>query len=234
MKKHFRNLSILFIVISIAIPFLLYLRAPTNLVDTGLINIFGVFITIFLPTILVLGSIILGVLDYRLNSRKNWQLFFSCILIILCIYIFVDGFNEIFPKRYRNKTVKITDTESAFAFLLETDCFSDILVGIEGNVSIEFRAFQKIIQSENSVNHFTMLQQQAKLPGQLYALCGIFLSDSSRFNDVISMYNNIDDSITTQSGCVLYTTPVDSIIKYIRNGTIPKQFSQFAYGRNIE
>lgn len=111
-----------------------------------------------------------------------------------------------------------------FGLLKTTDTFAGTAVGFAGSVPSQIPAFQNILNHPNAKRLFAHLQISATLEGQTYALCGLYLTDKNKFDQVIDSYQNNQNKITTFFGCIMDEEPVSDLTPNIIDGTLPEAF----------
>jgi hypothetical protein len=63
------------------------------------------------------------------------------------------------------------------------------------------KAYRELLKRPQSDIAFKSLLKEATLPGQLYALCGVYYTDHSFFLTVIEEYKNRSDYVRTLFFC---------------------------------
>lgn len=111
-----------------------------------------------------------------------------------------------------------------FELLKSTNEFAGTAVGYAGSVPPQVPAFQKILNHPDANKLFATLQISATLEGQTYAICGLYLTDKNRFDQVIGRYQNNQNEITTFFGCIMSEQPVSDLVPDIINGNWPESF----------
>jgi hypothetical protein len=106
------------------------------------------------------------------------------------------------------------DRVAAFAFLLSTGEFACPHVG-EANpeVSTQVLAFQTILRQPDAAQAFAALLRRASLPGQLYALCGLYLTDRDTLDRVAPAYFDDQRVVGVAQDCMTYSTPTRLVVR---------------------
>jgi len=97
--------------------------------------------------------------------------------------------------------------------LLAANQFEDKAIGYSAAPSKLVEAYCIIRRESAADKAFKDLLEHATLPGQLYALCGLFLTDPSYFRRVVDEYRHTDREVWIQSGCIITTMPVSRLIE---------------------
>jgi hypothetical protein len=113
------------------------------------------------------------------------------------------------------------DRDKAFAFLLSTGRFAEPHVGdANPEVSTQVIAFQTILRQPDAAGAFDAMLHRASVPGQLYALCGLYLIDRAAFDKAAPAYFADQRSVGVASGCVTYPTPVHVVVRNLDVATV--------------
>jgi hypothetical protein len=110
----------------------------------------------------------------------------------------------------------------AEAVLRDTDTFCDVYVGFAGSISTPACAFATLNRRGDAVAIFRRLLRDAKRPGQLYALCGLYLNARPEFARAIVPYRQARDTVKTYGGCILSRAEVRQIAEAIEDGSNPQ------------
>jgi HEAT repeat protein len=98
--------------------------------------------------------------------------------------------------------------------LLTTDCFAGSAVGDSCRPSWQVSAFRMLLESPHSDAAFKDLLARARLPGQLYGLCGLYFTDPVSFRVVLEKYARMDAEVDEQlGGCIVFTVAVSRIAR---------------------
>ena len=144
------------------------------------------------------------------------------LLILLLVVGFVLGCSE-------NKSNSSIDSDSepvltqryqeALDLLLNTDTFAGTRVGFAGSVPRQVPAFQTLLEHKDADELFGKIQKEAALEGQLYGLCGLYLTAKESFDEEIEQYQKSTDSVLTFFGCIMSKQPVTDLLPQIIDGT---------------
>ncbi len=92
--------------------------------------------------------------------------------------------------------------DRALALLMTTDVFADGHVGIDGAPSEQAMAFYVVLHSPRAAASFTALVENGSLPGKLYGLSGLYLTDRRAFKRSAEPFRASTDTVPTYSGCI--------------------------------
>jgi hypothetical protein len=124
--------------------------------------------------------------------------------------------------------------EDAVYILSTTDVFADVAIGIGGSPSAEACAFITVARQQDASSLFNELLHHAKLAGQLYALCGLYLFDKPTFETEVHRYQQSAQEVATSIGCIVSGETVGELVQStdVRNldisrGGYPNRFASF-------
>ena len=119
------------------------------------------------------------------------------IAVVICLpsHIFINRSIE-YPE--------IDPIMGAYNTLLKADIFSFSGTGYGGTMSDEVIAFRTLFMDDNASSHFTILERNATLVGQLYALCGIYFYNPDLFYELLPKYEESVAEFNYMAGC-MYT-----------------------------
>ena len=104
--------------------------------------------------------------------------------------------------------------KKAYDTLVVAKRFEDVAIGPDGSLSVLVRAYRELLKQPQADAAFKSLLKEATLPGQLYALCGVYYTDHSFFMTVIKEYKNRSGYVTTKMGCLVFQrVPVSKIVE---------------------
>jgi hypothetical protein len=103
--------------------------------------------------------------------------------------------------------------KKAYDTLVVAKRFEDVAIGYAGDLSVLVKAFRELLKQPQADVAFKSLLKEATLPGQLYALCGVYYTDHSFFLTVIKDYKNRSDYVMTLFGCLGGDIPVSEIVE---------------------
>ena len=91
---------------------------------------------------------------------------------------------------------------AAVAVLETTDVFADTAVGFDGGPSPQACAFAALLRESDAGALFRSLLTRSGTAGQLYALCGLYLTDPPAFTKEVEAFRTRDDEVRTLFGCI--------------------------------
>ena len=103
--------------------------------------------------------------------------------------------------------------KKAYDTLVVAKRFEDVAIGPDGSLSVLVRAYRELLKQPQADAAFKSLLKEATLPGQLYALCGVYYTDHSFFLTVIEEYKNRSDYVETLFGCIGGDIRVSKIVE---------------------
>ena len=103
--------------------------------------------------------------------------------------------------------------KKAYDTLVVAKRFEDEFIGFAAQPSVLVKAYRELLKQPQADVAFKSLLKEATLPGQLYALCGIYYTDHSFFLTVIEEYKNKSDYVGTLFGCLGGDMPVSEIVE---------------------
>jgi hypothetical protein len=106
----------------------------------------------------------------------------------------------------------IDEGKKAYDTLVVAKRFEDVAIGYAGHPSVLVKAYRELLKQPQADVAFKSLLKEATLPGQLYALCGVYYTDHSFFLTVIEKYKNRSDYVGTLFGCIGGDIPVSKIV----------------------
>src|SRR5688572_24080014 len=87
--------------------------------------------------------------------------------------------------------------EEAIRVLETAETFAGPSVGIAGRTSDQACAFAVLVDEPDAADIFRGLLTRARVAGQLYALCGLYLTDASGFARAVEPYRRRPDHVRT-------------------------------------
>jgi hypothetical protein len=127
----------------------------------------------------------------------------------------------------------VSTPEPAVAALLEAETFRDTHVGYAGVIPPEVCAFVTILRQADAPQRFERLLESGHLAGQLYALCGLYLTSQASFEAALGRFVPEDPELWTQFGCIIMKYPVTDLLDQIRSGELPERFDSLAKSMSI-
>ena len=82
-------------------------------------------------------------------------------------------------------------------------------------------AFRSVLLSEDAARTFHDLLDEGTLPGQLYALAGLYLTDADGFWVEITPYRESPTMVCTFFGCIRGEQPVSDLAEEMVDGRLP-------------
>lgn len=101
--------------------------------------------------------------------------------------------------------------ENALEMLLRTEIFCSTAVGVSAVTPPQCYAFKAILRQLDAAAAFGSLVRRGSPAGQLYGLCGLYLTDRASFEANIAPYLKNFDHVRFLSGCILDLTPISAI-----------------------
>ena len=115
--------------------------------------------------------------------------------------------------------------QRAIEILTNTDEFASTAVGEGGSPSEEAVAFAKLFNEPDADAIFKQLLQQSKVVGHLYAMCGLYFTDQSTFQQGLANLAATKDEVMTYWGCIKSPLGVPQILKSSSPGVVRLQNS---------
>ena len=108
----------------------------------------------------------------------------------------------------------------AFQTLLNATRFEDEFLGFAQTRSKLVEAYCTLLREPGADRAFKNLLEHATLPGQLYALCGLYSTDSSNFLLMVQRYRHVTTPVEMQSGCIIMNLPASTIVEARKSALI--------------
>lgn len=106
----------------------------------------------------------------------------------------------------------------AYLSLLRAERFAVGRIGAAAQISRSQRALALLVR-EGATETLLDLLERASLPGRLYALLGLSVSDHARVPDLLADYRQCLDEVQTQAACLVSSQPVRDVVARIEDGT---------------
>jgi hypothetical protein len=103
--------------------------------------------------------------------------------------------------------------KDAYHNLLNAQSFQSPHLGDAGTFSSLVESLGILLEEKNADEAFKALLQNATLPGQLYALCGLYFTDYAFFQKEVKRFTENDESIETINGCIISPEKVSQIVE---------------------
>jgi hypothetical protein len=117
--------------------------------------------------------------------------------------------------------------EDAMKHLLETRTFAD-RGGFGNEITQPTRAFAVLLAEPDAAAAFQELLKRGRVAGQLYALCGLYLTNRPLFNRYMPRFLNRNEEVEQLLGCLLMLRPLREVAPHIANGSWPSSLEQAA------
>jgi hypothetical protein len=119
--------------------------------------------------------------------------------------------------------------EGALQFLLETRWFSDTAGGWGGDETTEQTfAFAALLAEPDAPAAFEELLKRGRLAGQLYGLCGLYLTNRPLFDRHVPRFLHRDESVQGLYGCVVTPRSLRAVAPEIASGLWPRALEEAA------
>ena len=101
-----------------------------------------------------------------------------------------------------------------------TNMFAFGGVGIVGSLSPAEVAYHKIFRRPDSAAVFSAILRNSSVTreGKLFALIGLRLRDPAAYRRVLPEFLRSEESVSTASGCIVFSRPVGQIVREVDNG----------------
>lgn len=103
--------------------------------------------------------------------------------------------------------------QQAYETLLVAKQFEGDALGYSGSPSKLVEAYNVLLKESSGDTAFKLLLEKATLPGQLYALCGLWFTDNAFFRKAVENYRHSDKWVGTQFGCIIMGSSVAELIE---------------------
>lgn len=114
--------------------------------------------------------------------------------------------------------------QEAIALLNCTEFFTASYVGINAVVPGQVRALNVIMQQSDAKDLLLRLQHEASPEGQLFALCGLYLTDRVTFDQLADEYRQRHGTVQTIAGCIVTEERIPKVLEEIASGLYPNSF----------
>ena len=126
-----------------------------------------------------------------------------------------------------NKNIEYLDIDpvmGAYNTLLKADIFSFSGTGYGGTMSDEVIAFRTLFMDDKAYSHFDLLERNATLVGQLYALCGIYFYNPDLYYELLPKYEESVAEFNYMAGCLAFP---EKVARWI-NGSQSNQYDFYS------
>lgn len=115
---------------------------------------------------------------------------------------------------------------SNYAELYGARVFATARVGLSGSeVPVEIRALACLIRTPMAAGSLVDLVRNGTIPGKLYGLAGLQLTDSNAFADLAGKFAFGAEDVETISGDTIRPQRVSKVVERIRRGEFAQAFS---------
>jgi hypothetical protein len=122
------------------------------------------------------------------------------------------------------------DPPGAYATLLEAGVYATGGIGFAGTLPDEVLAFRELLPLPNASALYARLVDEASLPGQMYGLSGLYLTDRGAFALAAARYRNDPRPVATAMGCSWSETPASEVVQAIAGGEPPRALGDSGTG----
>ena len=123
--------------------------------------------------------------------------------------------------------------KKAYKTLLKARMFSLDRVGIAGQTPETVEAFRFLLADPLGPQSFKQLLEEGSLPGQVYALAGIYLTDPPSFHEAAARFEDNAQMLETAfGGCVISCSSVRDLVRMISDGEIAENL-RTAWGAQL-
>lgn len=91
----------------------------------------------------------------------------------------------------------------AYKEVKKAEMFCNSAVGYAGSTPEVVWAFRDLLLEKNADAAFKALMQEATIPGQMYALCGLWFTDQAAFKEQVARYHAMKGKVKTMIGCIV-------------------------------
>jgi len=127
---------------------------------------------------------------------------------------------------------------AALNVVSHADEFAVAGVGENMNRSPEVQAFAVLLDQPDATPLFESLLSDATPEGQMYALCGLWLTDLAAYQAAETRFAESSTVVTYQYGCILHRLAASTLIQSpqseaegcIRSGELPLQLLAYVEG----
>jgi hypothetical protein len=143
----------------------------------------------------------------NIEEMQKAILFYATIFSLLFLFCTNNA-------RSQSVTIKLSaEGQKAYENLLVATQFEDIVLGSAAVPSKLVEAYNVLLNEPAADLAFKQLLERGTLPGQLYALCGLWFTDNLFFRSAIEKYRNSEKWVGMLSGCLGGGTSVAALIE---------------------
>lgn len=129
-------------------------------------------------------------------------------LILICTPVFAQKLDN--------------DSQKAYNTLKTVPHFAIGGVGFAAQTSEGENALRLLLKQKEATTVFQKLLKEANREGQLYALLGLKLTNSTLFAREAKPFSEMKTKVHTMSGCIFFDQPVTSLVTTIKKGDYDK------------
>ena len=104
------------------------------------------------------------------------------------------------------------DIKTDIALIRQMNVISGVGTGSPGPILDSIHAFRRLVKAKDAGEIFSTLLKEATPEGQLYALCGLFFTDTDTFKSALATYESSEQKLSRHEGCVTFTETVGELI----------------------
>lgn len=116
--------------------------------------------------------------------------------------------------------------QHAYDLLRRAGVFSGPAVGVAGTTPDTVMALRTIVAEPHAEKILQNLLNEAELPGQLYALAGLYVLDPAHARVIAPKYLVSNESIATTFGCVNARDTVANVAREIMDGSLARALAK--------
>lgn len=117
-----------------------------------------------------------------------------------------------------------TAAETAYASLRGETVFASSQVGFAGMSSRQGRHLRVLLGEVSRVEAFERLAREGTTVGQLYALVGLYLTDTAAYRLAATRLGADSSSVSMQFGCIGFESTAGEVAREIQGGELPAEF----------
>src|SRR6266576_720063 len=110
------------------------------------------------------------------------------------------------------------------AVLEQTETFKSSAVGVAGITPNDVLAWRIVFNSPDRDEIFRHILATGSVPGQLYALAGLWFGDAKAFVAQARIVSSRGGSVRIVRGCIVSTANVTDLVREIQNGEWTREF----------
>ncbi len=155
----------------------------------------------------VISAVRCFLVNLKMAQMLKTKLFYASTFIFALLLLTLDARSQIAELKLS------AEGQRAYETLLVAKQFEDKALGVAAESSKLVEAYNAILKEPTADAAFKSLLEKATLPGQLYALCGLWFTDNAFFRTAVENYRRSDKWVGTQFGCIIGGSPVASLIE---------------------